>query len=82
MNVLLQTLEREGCVTRPAEAPVGKVLPARLTPRGRRSLEQAAVAIRAVEIQMLSGLTKADQAEAFRLLRSIMESLRDGKDGA
>lgn len=29
MNVLLQTLEREGYVTRPAEAPVGKVLPAR-----------------------------------------------------
>jgi len=27
MNVLLQSLEREGYVTRPAEAPVGKVLP-------------------------------------------------------
>jgi DNA-binding MarR family transcriptional regulator len=37
MNVLLQALEREGYVTRPAEAPVGRVLPTRLTPRGRRS---------------------------------------------
>src|ERR1700753_1007543 len=44
MNVLLQALERDGYVTRPAAAPVGKVLPARLTPRGRRSLEQATVA--------------------------------------
>src|SRR4029077_14697838 len=40
MNVLIQSLEREGYVTRPAQAPVGKVLPARLTPRGRRSLEK------------------------------------------
>ena len=37
MNVLLQALERDGYVTRPAEAPVGKVLPTRLTPRGRRT---------------------------------------------
>src|SRR6476619_4230739 len=28
MNVLLQTLERDGYVTRPAKAPVGKALPA------------------------------------------------------
>src|SRR6201996_5647978 len=34
MNVLLQALERDGVVTRPAEAPVGKVLPTRLTPSG------------------------------------------------
>jgi DNA-binding MarR family transcriptional regulator len=37
MNVLLQTLEPEGPVTRPTEVPVGRALPARLTPRGRRS---------------------------------------------
>ncbi|MEU6136426.1 MarR family transcriptional regulator [Nocardioides sp. NPDC047086] len=28
MNVLLRSLERDGDVTRPAEAPVGKALPA------------------------------------------------------
>src|SRR5260370_39544048 len=39
MNVLLQTLEREGYVTRPAEAPVGKVLPRRLAPHGQPSAE-------------------------------------------
>src|SRR5271169_5383795 len=53
MNVLLQALERQGLVTRPAQAPVGKVLPTRLTPRGRRRLEKATVAVRSVEVRML-----------------------------
>jgi DNA-binding MarR family transcriptional regulator len=79
MNVLLQALERDGYVTRPAEAPVGKVLPTRLTPRGRRSLEKASAAVRAVEVRMLSGLTEADQAAASRILRSMVRSLRDGE---
>lgn len=78
MNVLLQALERDGYVTRPAEAPVGKALPTRLTPRGRRSLEKASAAVRAVEVRMLSGLTEAEQADAFRILRSMARSLRDG----
>jgi len=78
MNVLLQALENEGYVTRPAEAPVGKVLPTRLTPRGRRSLEKATVAVRAVEVRMVAGLTEAEQSSALRILRSMVQSLRDG----
>jgi DNA-binding MarR family transcriptional regulator len=76
MNVLLQALERDGLVTRPAEAPVGKALPARLTPRGRRSLEGASAAVRAVEVRMLAGLGAADQEAAVRVLRSMVGSLR------
>ena len=75
MNVLLQALERDGYVTRPARAPVGKVLPTRLTPRGRRSLEKATVAVRAVEIRMLSGMTLDEQSSAFRTLQSMIHSL-------
>lgn len=82
MNVLLQALERDGYVTRPAEPSVGKVLPARLTPRGRQSLEKATVAVRAVEVRMLGGLTEAEQSGAFRILQSMVHSLRDGDDGA
>ncbi|QIQ02599.1 MarR family winged helix-turn-helix transcriptional regulator [Streptomyces liangshanensis] len=82
MNVLLQTLERDGYVTRPAAAPVGKVLPARLTASGRRSLETASAAVRAVELRMLAGLTEAERSDAFRILRSMARSLRDGADGA
>ncbi|QKW22108.1 MarR family transcriptional regulator [Kitasatospora sp. NA04385] len=76
MNVLLQNLEREGYVTRPAEAPVGKALPARLTPRGRRSLARASAAVRSVEARMLAGMTGAEQADAFRSLQSMVRSLR------
>ncbi|KZB79700.1 MarR family winged helix-turn-helix transcriptional regulator [Amycolatopsis regifaucium] len=82
MNVLLQALEREGQVTRPAEAPVGKALPARLTPRGRRSLEKATAAVRSVEVRMLAGLSETEQASAFRILRSMIHSLRDGDGDA
>lgn len=75
MNVLLQNLERDGYVTRPAHAPVGKVLPARLTARGRRSLAEATVAVRSVEVRMLSGLTVAEQSEARKTLRRMIASL-------
>ena len=80
MNVLLQTLERDGYVTRPAEAPVGKVLPTRLTPSGRRSLAKASAAVRSVEVRMLSGMSEAERSGAFTILRSMIDSL--GDDGA
>jgi DNA-binding MarR family transcriptional regulator len=80
MNVLLQALERDGYVTRAAEAPVGKALPTRLTPRGRRVLEKATVAVRSVEVRMLAGMTEAEQAGALRILRSMIDSLRDRDD--
>jgi DNA-binding MarR family transcriptional regulator len=76
MNVLLQALERDGYVTRPAEAAVGKVLPTRLTARGRKSLEKASAAVRSVEARMLAGLTETDQSAAFRILQSMVRSLR------
>src|ERR1700760_2475801 len=71
MNVLLLALERDGYVTRPAEAPIGKVLPTRLTPRGRRSLEKATTAVRSVEVRMLASMSEAEQASAFRSLQSM-----------
>ncbi|WP_097985985.1 MarR family winged helix-turn-helix transcriptional regulator [Streptomyces sp. f150] len=76
MNVLLQALERDGYVTRPAEAAVGKILPAQLTPRGRQSLEEASAAVRAVEVRMLAGMTEDEQESALRALRSMIDSLR------
>src|SRR6201985_1675687 len=82
MHVRLQALERDGYVTRPTQAPVGKVLPTRLTPRGRRSLEKATIAVRSVEGRMLAGLTETEQSGAFRILQSMIHSLRDADDGA
>ncbi|MDZ5145886.1 MarR family winged helix-turn-helix transcriptional regulator [Microbacterium testaceum] len=77
MNVLLQSLERDGIVERPAAPPVGKALPTRLTAKGRRSLEAASAAVRSVEKRMLSGMTDAEQAAALHALRSIVTALRD-----
>lgn len=82
MNVLLQALERDGYVTRPAEAPVGKVLPTKLTPLGRRALEKATAAVRSVEVRMLSGMTEEEQAGALTILRSMIRSLGEDSDRA
>jgi hypothetical protein len=68
-------------VTRPAQAPVGKVLPTRLTPRGRRSLAKASAAVRSVEVRMLGGMTEAEQSGAFTILQSMIRSLKDHKEG-
>lgn len=81
MNVLLQALERDGFVTRATEAPVGKALPTRLTPRGRRSLQKATAAVRSVELRMLAGMTQAEQAAAFRSLQGMVRALRASNDG-
>jgi DNA-binding MarR family transcriptional regulator len=77
MNVLLQSLEREGIVERPDAAPVGKALPARLTAKGQRSLDAASAAVRSVEKRMLSGMTDAEQTAALHALRSMVRALRD-----
>jgi len=81
MNVLLQTLERDGLVTRPAAAPVGRVLPTQLTAAGRAQRDAATVAVRAVELRMLAGLSDAERATALQALRRMTRSLQH-EDGA
>ncbi|MFZ7089304.1 MarR family winged helix-turn-helix transcriptional regulator [Curtobacterium sp. RRHDQ10] len=76
MNVLLQALERDGVVTRPSAAPVGKALPTQLTDRGREHLAAASAAVRSVEVRMLGGMSAAEQAGAFRALQGMIRSLR------
>jgi DNA-binding MarR family transcriptional regulator len=77
MNVLLQSLERDGSVTRPAEEAVGRVQPTRLTTQGRRELAKATAAVRAVELRMTADLTDDDRDAATRILRSMVRSLRE-----
>ena len=81
MNVLLQALERDGSVIRPATAPVGKVLPTRLTPLGERRLAEASAAVRSVEQRMLAELDAPGEAELRRLLRDVVRSLAPNADG-
>jgi DNA-binding MarR family transcriptional regulator len=79
--VLLQTLERDGQVTRAAEAAVGKAIPTRLTPRGRALLDAASAAVRSVEDRMLSGMTPEERTAAFGSFQSMIRSLRAGEGG-
>jgi DNA-binding MarR family transcriptional regulator len=75
MNVLLQSLEQEGFVTRPSAPPVGRVLPTQLTPLGRRKLAQATGAVKSVEDRMLNGLVDSKRVDARRMLSGFISSL-------
>lgn len=59
-----------------AVGPCVRVLPTRLTPRGRQALDAASAAVRSVEKRMLSGMTDAEQAAALASLRSMIEGLQ------
>lgn len=75
MNVLLQSLERDGFVTRPEHAPEGRVLPTRLTALGRSRLDAASAAVRGVEDRMRSDLDAAEREQLRLLLRKCVAAL-------
>jgi len=77
MNVLLLALERDGLVVRPAQPPVGRALPARLTERGRRQLTVASGAVRRVEQAMLANLDAAEQDQLRRQLTACIAALTE-----
>jgi DNA-binding MarR family transcriptional regulator len=77
MNVLLQALERQGLVVRPAQAPVGRALPTELTARGHRQLKVASAAVRRVEQDMLANLDASDQDQMRRLLTACIAALTE-----
>jgi DNA-binding MarR family transcriptional regulator len=82
MNVLLQALERQELVVRPAHAPVGRVLPTELTARGRRQLRRASAAVRRVEQFMLANLDVSEQDQMRRLLTACIASLTESPASA
>ena len=77
MNVLLQALERQGLVTRPERAPVGRVLPTELTARGRQQLTVASAAVRGVEQAMLARLDASEQDQMRRMLTACIAALTE-----
>ncbi|MEW2012551.1 MULTISPECIES: MarR family winged helix-turn-helix transcriptional regulator [Microbacterium] len=78
MNVLLQSLEREGWVTRATTASEGRALPVTLTDAGRRQRAQASAAVKTVEDRMLAELSAPERRQAFELLTRMTRALRDG----
>lgn len=77
MNVLLQTLEREGLVTRPPTPAEGRVLPVTLTDAGLRRREQASAVVKSVEDRMLAELSAQERAQAFDVLTRMTRALRE-----
>lgn len=76
MNVLLQSLEREGLVERVSEEGTGRVIPTRLTDRGRAQLHAASAAVKNVEDRMVAALTPDDHAALTATLRQCVDALR------
>ena len=82
MNVLLQGLERDGFVSRPAEPPTtGRALPAQLTPLGRERLAAASSTVQAVEERMRAGLDAAQQDALRALLTACVTALNGSPAG-
>lgn len=80
MNVLLQTLERDGLVVRGDERSSGRRVPTHLTDAGRRQLEVASAAVRRVEETMQSGLGHGDREPLRAALTACIASL-GGREG-
>jgi DNA-binding MarR family transcriptional regulator len=74
MNVVLQTLERDGLVVRAETAPVGRVLPTELTDLGRARLGAASAAVRGVEDAAQADLDDAD----VEVLQQLLIRYRNG----
>jgi DNA-binding MarR family transcriptional regulator len=79
MNILLQTLERDGLVERPSVAPSGRVLPTKLTVLGRKQLAIASAAVKVVEDKMLSRFSQEQDEELRQFLRACIDSLKAGE---
>lgn len=62
MNVVLRRLQERGLLARPEHAPHGRALPSELTEGGRAVLLKASVAVRAVEADLFSPLSPAQQS--------------------
>lgn len=61
MNLVLRRLQERGLLTRPDHAAHGRALPTELTRAGQSTLRDASVAVRAVEQQLFSPLSQAQQ---------------------
>lgn len=75
MNVLLQSLERDGFVSRAESAAEGRAIPTQLTELGRGRLKVASAAVKGVEQQMLTGLESTDVTHLRLLLGQCITSL-------
>jgi DNA-binding MarR family transcriptional regulator len=75
MNRIIVNLDKAGLIERAPHAKSGRVLDTRLSPAGRRLLENCRERVDAVENTMLSGLTAAEREQLRDLLQRCADSL-------
>ena len=78
MNVVLQSLENDGLVTRLDRPLAGRVLPTELTTAGRERLRLASAAVKGVEDRMKESLSGHEETVLRDLLSRCAQSLRGG----
>jgi DNA-binding MarR family transcriptional regulator len=76
MNRIIVNLDKADLIERVPHAKSGRVLDTRLSPAGRRLLENCRERVDAVENTMLSGLTAAEREQLQDLLQRCADSLR------
>lgn len=75
MNVVLRGLQDSGLVTRPARAPAGRALPARLTAAGQHKLAAARATVIAIEQRMTDALPPQRAARLLADLGKMAQAL-------
>jgi DNA-binding MarR family transcriptional regulator len=81
MNEVLLALEQRGLVRRRAHPDHGRILQARLTPKGRALLARCDAEVHRVEARMVSGLSNDEQAALRGALLSSIRTLQGGLQG-
>ena len=80
MNEVLLSLEERGLVRRQAHPEHGRILQARLTPKGRKILGACDEQVAAIESAMVDGLTPAQHDALRRSLLACVRTLHGGLD--
>ncbi|MEP3686855.1 MAG: MarR family transcriptional regulator [Sulfitobacter dubius] len=74
MNLVVRRLQDRDLLTRPEEAPHGRVLPTELTKDGQAILSAASVSVRAVEKQLFSPLSNEQQSQLREALAACVSA--------
>jgi DNA-binding MarR family transcriptional regulator len=82
MSEVIHKLEAKGLIRRDPHPNHGRVLPARLTPTGRRVLAACDAAVAEFEEAMLAGVSERDRAVFLGLVKAAVRNLGAGFPGA
>lgn len=78
MSEVIEALERQGLIVRNPHPNHRRVLPATLTPKGRRVLAASEQAVEEMEEEMMSDLSADERAQLLDALKTCVRSLHAG----